>query len=165
MITIFSDPNDSRAIVARLISAGYTIQRVADFLGSDYFSVYDLIHKIENEIRDGVKLKRGRRRIEQKIFLPPKKGRPIPPEKLAEVRRLLTKTNLTPTEIADRLGLKSRWAIYKIRDELNRRAVRGTGSFQPRSQRSCCPVHGAVTVWPCVACAAVSKSKNNMVSK
>jgi DNA-binding CsgD family transcriptional regulator len=165
MITIFRDANDSRAIVARLISAGYTIQQVADFLGTDYFSVYDLIHKIEIEIRDGVKLKRGRRRVEQKIFLPPKKGRPLPPEKLAEVRRLLTKTNLTPTEIADRLGLRSRWAIYKIRDELNRRAVRGTGSFQPRSRRRCCPVHGEVTVWPCVACAAIAASKNNMACR
>lgn len=154
MIDIFSDQNDLRVVVARLANGGMTIQRIADFLQTDYWSVYSLIRKIENDFDGVIKIRRGRREVVVRLNLPPRQGRPLRKEKLETAKRLLMKTNLPLSEIARRSGLRSRSAVYKVRDELQRKSERAAGSFQPRRENRVCKVHGPVTIWPCVACAA-----------
>jgi hypothetical protein len=161
VIDIFDDLDDVKVVVARMVSGGLTIQQIADFLRTDYFSVYRLLRKIKVEISEGVKLKRGRRRavVEQRVTFPPKCGRMVPKEKVDQVRRLLLSSNCGPHEIAERVGLQSPFVIYKIRAEMQKRAERRAGDFQPKQQKRVCQVHGPVTVWPCVACAAEESKK------
>lgn len=154
---IFRDIDDCKVIVARLVSGGLTIQRVADFLHSDYGTVYRLVHAIRREVEDGVKLHRGRKRacVRQSIVLPQKSGRRLPQDKLAEVRWYMERTNHTPSEIARLVGLKNRHAVYKLKDEMTRQAYDEAGNFRPcKCKGKRCPVHGVVELWPCVACEA-----------
>jgi transposase-like protein len=156
VIEIFRDQDDLKVVIARLISGGLTVQQIADFLGTDYFSVYRTIRKIKSEISEGVKLRRGRRRavVEQKIEFPPKSGRRVSDEKVRAAKKLLMSSDCGPGEIAKRVGLQSPFVVYKIRNEMQRKAERRAGEFQPKQERRVCEVHGPVTVWPCVACAA-----------
>lgn len=168
MIDIFKNPDDTKVIVARLVSGGLTIQRIADFLGVGYTPVYNLVKKIQAEIDEGVKLKRGRMRavVRQEMVLPPKCGRRVPREKIRQVEKLLTTTNLTQSEIARQVGLKTRFPILRVRNELRTRAERRAGDFQPkqakRGKTYRCEIHGPVTIWPCVACAAESERRRRL---
>jgi hypothetical protein len=161
-IDIFENIDDTKVIVARLVSGGMTISKIAAFLGASFQSVYRLVLIIREESQRGVKVKRPHEvrgkivvsRIPLKISFFPNKGRKVPKEKLTEAKRLLVKTNLTPSEIAARLELRSRSCIYRIREDLDKKNLKRAGSFQPKSKSHRCAKHGDVSVWPCVACEA-----------
>lgn len=75
-----------------------------------------------------------------------------------ERRRIgrLIREGLTPREIAARVA-RARRTIELLRRHLDERLAarpveKGAIVFREREER--CPVHGRVSVWPCVACAA-----------
>lgn len=160
MVDIFKSPDDTRVIVARLISGGLTIGAVAEFLCTDYFSVYKIVNELKKD--PAPKVKRGGRWKKIKMVVAPKSGRRIDPAKMAEARRLLLETNLGILEIAKRLGFRSRSSIYCLRERLKREEEKesvieeGSGglTFKTLTEKKKCPVHGAVSVWPCVMCEA-----------
>lgn len=160
MVDIFASQDDTRVVVARLISGGLTIGSVAEFLRTDYFSVYKIVNELKQDPQPKVK-RRGRwRKIE--MVVAPKSGRRIDPKKMAEARRLLLETNLGILEIAKQLGFRSRSSIYCLRDRLQREqekeSIREEGesglTFRTLSEKKKCLTHGHVSVWPCVMCEA-----------
>ena len=169
MVDIFASADDTKVIVARLISGGMTVGAVAEFLRSDYFSVYKIVNELKND--PNPKAKRGGRWKRISLVVVPKSGRRISAEKKIEAERLLLETNLGILEIAKRLGLRSRHSVYLIRDRLQREQEResvreeeASGSvgttFKTLTKTKRCEVHGAVSVWPCVICEAEKFRKN-----
>jgi DNA-binding CsgD family transcriptional regulator len=154
VVDIREHEDDWKVVVARLVSSGLTIQRVADFLGVSYFVVYFLVRRIESDIEAGKTVLRGRRRRKLELVLPSRQGRKLTRKKLKQVRWYLTNTNLRPTEIARELGIRSTYAIYKVRKELEARSMKNAGQFQPERKSHVCPKHGQVAFSPCVQCAA-----------
>lgn len=163
MVDIFESAHDTRVIVARLISGGLTVGAVAEFLRTDYFSVYKIVNELRNDPMP--RAKRNGRWRSVKMVIVPKSGRRIAADKKSEAERLLLETNLGISEIAKQLGLRSRHSIYLIRERLQREqekeSVReeqeigevGT-TFKTLSKVKRCEVHGKVSVWPCVICEA-----------
>jgi transposase-like protein len=163
VVDIFASEHDTRVIVARLISGGLTVGAVAEFLRTDYFSVYKIVNELKADPNPRAK-RRGRwQKI--KLVVVPKSGRRIAPEKKQEAERLLTTTNMPIIEIAKQLGLQSRHTIYLIRERLQReqekasvREEQESGSigttFKTLTKTKRCEVHGVVSVWPCVQCEA-----------
>ena len=163
MVDIFENVNDTRVVVARLISGGLTVGAVAEFLRTDYFSVYKILNELKNDPKP--RAKRGGRWRSIRLVIVPKSGRRIAPEKKAEAERLLTETNMPIIDIAKQLGLRSRHSIYLIRDRLQREQEKesvieeqesgevGT-TFKTLTKTKRCEVHGNVSVWPCVICEA-----------
>ena len=174
MIDIFPNLDDTKVVVARLISSGMSVQAIADFLFADVHSVYRLANQIRIEaekgrrvrrVADGPRGKHRVKRVKLEILFPARKGRKVPAEKISEIRRMLLKTNLTPMEIARSLNMKSRSSIYRIRNAMLSKAKKKAGEFQPKEESVVrrCEKHGLVNVWPCVACEAEkyrSKVKN-----
>lgn len=169
MVEIFESEHDTRVIVARLISGGLTVGAVAEFLRTDYFSVYKIVNDLKSD--PNPRAKRRGRWHKIKLVIVPKSGRRIAPEKKAEAERLLTETNLPIFEIAKQLGLRSRHSIYLIRERLQReqenesvREEQESGSvgttFKTLTKTKRCEVHGEVSVWPCVMCEAERARKN-----
>jgi AraC-like DNA-binding protein len=168
VVDIFESQDDTKVIVARLISGGLTVKAVAEFLRTDYFSVYKIVNEIKSD--PAPKAKRGRRWQKIQIVMVPKPGRRIPSEKMAEAKRLLLESNLGILEIAKRLGLRSRSSIYCLRDRLQREqeneSVREEGStgttFKTLTKPKRWEVHGDVSVWPCVICEAEKHRKRQL---
>jgi hypothetical protein len=75
-------------------------------------------------------------------------------QRLVVVEKLLT-TNARYGEIAAAARC-SRSTVCKIAIDLRRRQSKRAGDFQPQqlTKPRRCPVHGPVTIWPCVACNA-----------
>lgn len=163
VVEIFESVDDTRVIIARLITGGLTVGAVAEFLRSDYFSVYKIVKEIKKD--SDPKAKRNGRWRKIRMVVPPKSGRRISFEKKAEAERLLTTTNMPIIEIAKMLGLRSRHSIYLIRERLQREQEKesvieeqqsgsvGT-TFKTLTKTKRCEVHGNVSVWPCVICEA-----------
>lgn len=154
MVDIREHEDDWKVVVARLVSSGLTIQRIADFFGVSYFTIYFLVRRIQRDVAAGKTVVRGGRRRKLKLSLPRKSGRKLSKEDLKRVHHYLVNTNLTPVEIARELGVRSTYAIYKVRREMDAKSVRNAGSFQPERKSHVCPKHGQVAFSPCVQCAA-----------
>ena len=119
------------------LCAGKTVDEIAGILGLTRWVV---LHRIRKH----------------SLAMPPKRGRPIDEDRHREVMRLLQETDLSHREIARRVGCSQHAVSYRGRKLAQRRArqVDAVGAFRPREQERRCPVHGAVKLWPCVACMA-----------
>jgi hypothetical protein len=160
VVDIFESEHDTRVIVARLISGGMTVGSVAEFLRTDYFSVYKIVNELKAD--PNPRAKRNGRWQSIDLVVVPKSGRRIPSEKMDEAKRLLLETNLGILEISKRLGLRSRHSLYLLRDRLQREQEKESvieeglngATFTNLVKTKRCPSHGNVSVWPCVICEA-----------
>lgn len=125
-------------IVGILLREGWTVAQIATSLGRSYVTVYGWIRKYE-------------------IPMPPRSGRRQSKKQRAEIRRLLMSSDLSHKEIAERVGC-SKHSVWLRAEEMRKKQTDKAGDFQPKQSNVAkrCPVHGLVTVWPCVACAALS---------
>lgn len=84
-------------------------------------------------------------------------GRQLDPRQQSEIRRRREEEGQSIREIARAMGLpKSKVGRFSRRVFLDVMADEDEVGFVDASPRRC-PVHGMVTVWPCVACAATRR--------
>ena len=138
MLPGFGLTEEEWAVESRLIQ-GATVQQIADEVGKSYVETLAMIRRWRDE-------------------LPPKRGRLRSDATDRRIMELLQTTDLSQREIARRVGC-SQHAVhcrYRRIKSRSRREVDSVGEFRPVevTRRTRCPVHGTVTVWPCVACAA-----------
>jgi hypothetical protein len=127
--------------IAKLLAEGKTIEQIAGEVGLSYWMVHYAIRK-------------------NNMQLPPATQWRLPAQTARLIRRMILHTNLGPSEIATKLQLRSRMPIYRIIWKMREKAERqgADEQFEPvATSPKRCPVHGMVTVWPCVACAAINK--------
>jgi AraC-like DNA-binding protein len=133
--------------VLQMTQEGLTVNQMAERIGRDYYFVYRIFRCVCDE---------------SGIVPPAKSGRRIPKGTIEQARQMLMTTNLGILEIAHRLELKSRSSIYYLRKKMQTVEERKAGRFQPSKADCCCPVHGALSVWPCVACEAEAFRKSRI---
>lgn len=122
--------------ILRSIAAGVAYRKIAEEVGESFWRVYDLAKRVETA---------------------PRCRRLTAHQRLAIVRDLTT-SNQSFARIAAKHGT-SKGQVHRIAVDLRERAAKDSGESRfttnTRSVHTC-PVHGKVSVWPCVACAATA---------
>lgn len=128
--------DEKSIVILRGVAAGQTYRRIAEENHTTFWKVYE---------------------IAQRANVQPRCKRLSAQQRLAIVRDLAT-TNQSFGRIALRHGT-SKGQVHRIAVDLRERASRDSGEIRfktNRRTRHICPKHGEITVWPCVACAAIA---------